>query len=390
MTHSSRNQPPSQSPDEASPRGVASGLSADSWSFPPWPPDWPEIAESIAQAVLRGDWGRYRGESTSELISRMSEFAAAKHVRLVSSGSIGVELALRGLGVSPNDEVVLCGYDYPGNFRAIELIGARPILVDADRASYSIDPNELERVSRRDVSSQAVSSQGVVAVLVSHLYGVPAQIKAIREICDRRGWKLVEDACQTPGMMVQGKPAGSWGDVGVFSFGGSKPLTAGNGGAILTSDDAIASRLSAYLDRPSDSIQLSELQAAALLPQLDRLEQCNQIRGETLAKIFQRVPWMVDCVGERRPGDQSTCYKLAFESENRDSILATLTQLGLPVGPGYRSMHRSSDRRCGKIGSLDRCRTLGDQLCLLDHSAILSVGDPRERLIEALADCRQC
>jgi dTDP-4-amino-4,6-dideoxygalactose transaminase len=383
MTHPSRNETSNQSREEAAQNKVKPQVSADLGTFPSWPPDWSEIGEAIAKAVSCGDWGRYRGESYAELIRRISEFAATKHVRLVGSGSIAIELALRGLGVSQKDQVVLCGYDYPGNFRAIELMGARPVLVDVDRTSYSIDPNELERVS----------SQSVVAVLVSHLYGVPAQIKAIREICDRRGWMLVEDACQTPGMTIQGMPAGSWGDVGVFSFGGSKPLTAGNGGAILTRDNAVATRLGAYLDRPSDSIPLSELQAAALLPQLDRLDQCNQIRGETIQSILQEVPWMVDGVGERRPGDQSTCYKLAFESESRDTesrdaVLASLSQLGLPVGPGYRSMHRSSDRRCGKIGPLDRCRTLDDQLCLLDHSVLLSVGDTRQRLIEVLASCR--
>lgn len=384
MTHSINHnlQPPGHdlhpksSPDDA--------VSADSSRFPPWPPDWPEIAESISRAIARGDWGRYRGESTAELTLQICDFGSAKHCRLVSSGSIGVELALRGVGVMPGDQVVLCGYDYPGNFRAVELLGARPMLVDADPASFSIDPNELENVTHQDV----------VAVLVSHLYGVPAEIKSIREICDQRGWKLVEDACQTPGMQINGRPAGNWGDAAVFSFGGSKPLTAGNGGAILTNHDAIASKLNAYLDRPSDAIPISELQAAALIPQLARLNQCNQIRSETIRQIFQRVPWLVESIGDRQPvyldsadrnsSDLATCYKLAFLCQDRDSVLARLSGRGLPVGPGYRSMHRSSDRRCGKLGDLGQCRALGKQVCLLDHAALLSTGDQRDRLVDSL------
>ena len=354
---------------------AGSELSPVSPLFPPWPPDWPEIADSISQAVARGDWGRYRGKSTDELTRRISEMCSTNRCRLISSGSAGVELALRAVGISPGDQVVLCGYDYPGNFRAIELLGARPLLVDASQVSYSVDPEQLKRVVDRNVK----------AVVVSHLYGIPAEISAVREICDHRGWKLIEDACQTPGMTVDGRNAGSWGDVAVLSFGGSKPLTAGNGGAIVTNDDAIASKWNAWIDRPSDSMPMSELQAAAVLPQLRRLGRCNQIRWETICTIFEQVRWMADAVGNRRPNSQSTCYKLAFLSQDRDSTLHLLSEKGLPVGPGYRSMHRSSDRRCGKIGTLDACRLLGEQLCVLDHAALLSTGDQRDRLIDLLS-----
>ena len=193
-------------------------------SFPTWPPNWPEIADSIARAVQRGDWGRYRGQASAELNARIRQICQVSHCRLVSSGSLGIELALRACGISSQDRVVVCGYDYPGNFRAVELLGALPVLVDAAATSFSVDPEPLQQIADRHIR----------AVIVSHLYGVPAEIQAIREICDRKGWKLIEDACQTPAMNVQGRPAGSWGDVGVLSFGGSKPLTSGNGGALLT------------------------------------------------------------------------------------------------------------------------------------------------------------
>lgn len=348
----------------------------ESRSFPPWPPEWPEIADSIDQAVRRGDWGRYRGQATDELTQKLADLAAAKHCRLVSSGSLGIEIALRGAGVAARDRVALCGYDYPGNFRAIELIGARPVLVDADPASYSADPNQLEQIPENQIT----------AVLVSHLYGIAAQIDQIRELCTRRGWRLIEDACQTPGMDVAGRPAGAWGDVGVMSFGGSKPLTAGNGGALLTSDAAIASRLAAWIDRPSDSMPMSELQAAALLPQLSRLQDCNRARWATTVKILDRVPWFGDAIRQRKPTEQSTFYKLAFQPEDRQQVLTALAARGLPVGSGYRSMHRSSDRRCDKIGPLQECQKLGEQLCLLDHSVLLSAGRQREHLIELLGE----
>src|SRR6056297_209921 len=250
--------------------------------LPSWPPEWPEIAEAVAQAVARGDWGRYRGPNGTRLVERIGELAGVRHARLLCSGSAAVEVALRIAGVSAGQQVALCGYDYPGNFRAIELVGARPLLVDAAKASYSIDPQPLETLAPAAIS----------AVLVSHLYGVPADMPRIADVCRENGWRLIEDACQVPGMRVHGRPAGSWGDVGVFSFGGSKPLTSGNGGALLSNHDAIASRWRAMLDRPSDALPLSELQAAVLLPQLERLAHYNQLRSQTLDGLYQSVPWL--------------------------------------------------------------------------------------------------
>ncbi|MDV6034271.1 MAG: hypothetical protein F9B45_30090 [Phycisphaera sp. RhM] len=171
---------------------------------------------------------------------------------------------------------------------------------------------------------------------------------------------------------------------------GSKPLTAGNGGAVLTDRDPIASRLNAWLDRPSDSAPMSELQAAALLPQLDRLGECNQIRSETVSAITAGVDWIRQATADGQLTPPATFYKFAFLCERRDAMLETLRRAGLPVGPGYRSMHRSSDRRCDKVGPLDRCRLLGEQLCLLDHSALLATGPLRTQLVERLSEAAPC
>ncbi|OYP35525.1 hypothetical protein CGZ80_11845 [Rhodopirellula sp. MGV] len=294
--------------------------------------------------------------------------------RLISSGSLGIELGLMALGVGPGANVAVCAYDYPGNFRAIELLGARPVLVDAALDSYSISPDSL-----RDIESDQVD-----VVIASHLYGVPAQVAEIDAICRDKGWNWVEDACQTPLMAIDGRFAGSHGDLGVLSFGGSKPLTAGNGGAILTRNPLLVSKLNARLDRPSDATPVSSLQAAALLPQLDRIAECNRRRADTVRRIVDEVPWIVESLHGICPAPSATCYKLAFLSPKRDHIVDSLIRAGLPVGAGFRSMHRSSKRRCNKIGELNRSAQLGDQVCLLDHRALLAQGDSQDRLIECL------
>ncbi len=219
--------------------------------LPCWPPNWPEIQASIVESLTDGTWGRYRGPRVGALRERLMALCQSAHVRPVSSGSLGVELALRSVGVGPGTSVALCGYDYPGNFRAVELLGGRPVLIDAAEDAFSLAADQLSEIS----AINPFDAPPIHSVIVSHLYGSPASIRSIREICDRRGWKLIEDACQVPGMMVDGKPAGSWGDVGVLSFGGSKPLSAGCGGALLSNDDLLAAKWKSLLDRPVTELE---------------------------------------------------------------------------------------------------------------------------------------
>ena len=143
--------------------------------IPVWPPKWPEIRESLDRCFESGQWGRYEGETLTKLREKLSESLLGRHCRLVASGSFGVEIALRGLGVATGDEVILCAYDYPGNFRAVESVGARPVLIDADPNGYSVNPSDMD----------AAASPEVKAVIVSHLYGIAADIEPIREHCDR-------------------------------------------------------------------------------------------------------------------------------------------------------------------------------------------------------------
>ncbi|MEL6105760.1 MAG: aminotransferase class I/II-fold pyridoxal phosphate-dependent enzyme [Planctomycetota bacterium] len=340
--------------------------------LPVWPPQWPEIRQSIDRCFESGDWGRYDSGITVELVGRLSRLADGRHCRLVSSGSLGIEIALRTAGVKPGDEVILCAYDYPGNFRAVESVGAKPVLVDVEEDRYSAAVTEIDRAR----------SPAVKAVIVSHLYGLAADIEPIRQLCDDSGWKLIEDACQVPGMTIAGKTAGSWGDVGVLSFGGSKPLTAGRGGALLTADDAVIARLKSLLDRPSDATGMGPLQAAALLPQLDRLAECNRHRAQAIEWLREPLA-KSQCLLPEAPRE-STFYKLAFRVANRAPWLEEFSRRGLPVGVGYRSMHRCSDRRARKVSPLERSQALAESVCLLDHRALLTPEGDRNQLVAAM------
>ena len=217
--------------------------SVDSAPFQ-WPFANEAIRNAVSEAMSDGSWGQYDGRWTQNLIELLKQNFQSKEAMLCSSGTIAVELALRGAGVQADSEVVLAGYDFPGNFRAIEAIGARPVLVDVVPNGWVLNAEQL---------ADALTPQ-TSAVIVSHLHGQVADLEQIQAVIHdhnlsgERQVILVEDACQVPGGSLHGKPLGSWGDVSALSFGGSKLLSAGRGGAILTDHSDILQRAKSLLN----------------------------------------------------------------------------------------------------------------------------------------------
>lgn len=235
---------------------------------PEWPPDDPAVAESLRECFRSGDWGRYHGRFTAELQERLSQAWDVRHVRLMCSGTAAIEAALRAVPVRPGDEVVLAAYDFKANFTNVVQLGAVPVLVDVRPGDWQIDPQQVAEAS----------SSRTRAVIVSHLHGGIAPVEEIVRWAHARNVAVIEDACQAPGSRIGGRIAGTIGDLGVVSFGGSKTLSAGRGGAVFTNDDACAQRIHLWDERGNRAYPLSELQAAALLPQLDALPQRNRHR----------------------------------------------------------------------------------------------------------------
>ena len=349
------------------------------FSCPAWPLPRPEIDQAVRDAMKSGDWGHYQSAIHDVLRKQLGQMYGVDSVRLTCSGTASIEISLRAAGVGPGDEVIVAAFDYPGNFRSIELVGARPVLVDVDEVVFSISPSLLK----------AAESPSVKALLVSHLYGHFADVHEIRRFCDEQGWVLIEDACQVPGMKSGSCYAGSTGDLGTISFGGSKPLSSGCGGAVLTSQSRRIAKMSSLVDRPSDAFALSTLQAAVLVPQLDDLHQWNQRRDEcarVIAAAAERFPtWMVHCNAAQ--GVAPAYYKLAFSAttgEQRARVVSSAERYGLPIGEGFRSMHHCSEKRCRKPVALDSAKRFGETVFVLDHRALLVNDNQRDELLDAL------
>ncbi|TWU42328.1 DegT/DnrJ/EryC1/StrS family aminotransferase [Novipirellula artificiosorum] len=358
--------------------------------LPKWPPQSAEIESAALECLKTGDWGRYDSNAKRELMDQLCNAFAAEHVRLCCSGTAAIELCLRAAGVGRGDEVIISAFDYPGNLRSVELLGARPVLVNASKTNFGPD---LESVSL--VAHDRATNSAVRAVIASHLYGHASEMEHLRQICDDRNWTLIEDVCQCPGMVYPnqaGDPviASAYGHIATLSFGGSKPLTAGNGGAILTSDPRLAARLASLVDRPSDAFPLSPLQAAVLIPQINRLIETNVHRQRVALRIdveLRRRGTPIQCLIESASEIEPTYYKLAMlasSRSDRDEIVRRAHQQGMPIGESFRSMSKVSERRCRKPVPLDQADDYSDRLCLLDHRALLIEEDLVPRLVDRI------
>ena len=362
------------------------------------------VKAALVTAAEDGSWRQYEGPRLAKLRTVLAESLDRKHIRLCCSGTFAVELALRSLKLPTNAEVLLAGYDFPGNFRAIQDAGASVCLCDVEANNWVPTADSLE---------QAVGPN-TKAIVVSHLHGALAPMPSICQWAKQRGLFVIEDACQAHGASIDGKPAGSWGDLGVFSFGGSKLIAAGRGGAVVTNDDHCAQRMTVFCERGNDSFALSELQAAVILPQLTHLQSDHALRLDAASDFFKamsRFEWLslyplleTGCpLRETGIIEQPAFYKIglllkpailnstlvqqvvhetASQSESplstaREWVLGKLaeyqTNTGhtLEMGVGFKGFVKRSASRCRQPVPLDNSRIAADATLVLHHSHLL-------------------
>ena len=354
--------------------------------FPKGPPEWPgglpEVRDALVEAWADGAWGRYDGPLVETLQQTAADWLGRQHALGVASGTLGLELALRALGVgNPNGNradnrmgVALCDYDYPGNFLTIHHLGAVPILVDTDPQTGQMCPASLVR-------AMAQSQVPVKAVVSSILHGSSPDFLAIASVCEKAGVPLIEDACQAVGGAVGGKRHGSHGAVSIWSFGGSKLLSAGRGGMVFTDDPGLAQRMRLANTRGSVVAGLSELQAAAVLGQWPHLESRHAQRAleaNALRTALADVPGVRVPKAMAEPKD-AAYYKFDFwldaPTERFEWALSALKNEGLAIDRGFRSLSlgRSPSRFHAPVG-LQTSQTDSPRRVVLHHPVLLDEG----------------
>ncbi|MDA8353230.1 MAG: DegT/DnrJ/EryC1/StrS family aminotransferase [Firmicutes bacterium] len=251
-----------------------------------------EIHREIRDVLDRGQFIMGRASKALE-----EEIARCCHTRYgigVNSGTDALFLALYALGIGEGDEVITSPYTFFATVEAIVHTGARPVLADIETDTYQLDPAQVE---------QAITPR-TKAILPVHLFGHPADMSTLTSIARRHRLAVVEDACQAIGAEIDGKPVGSWGDVGCFSFYPTKNLGGiGDGGMITTSDSDLYEKLQSlrahgtyrkyHHSRFGFNSRLDEVQAAVLRVKLPYLKHWNRRRGllaSRYRKAFQSLP----------------------------------------------------------------------------------------------------
>tara|TARA_R110002124_G_scaffold227889_2_gene393274 strand:+ start:23499 stop:24692 length:1194 start_codon:yes stop_codon:yes gene_type:complete len=236
-----------------------------------------------------------------------AERMQSKHCQLVSSGTSALTVALASAGIGAGDEVIMPTFTFVASFESIMMLGAVPVLVDIDD-TLTLDPKAVEA---------AITSK-TRCIMPVHMCGSMADLGALKAICDKHDLLLLEDACQAIGGTYEGKPLGSYGDLGCFSFDYVKTITCGEGGGIITNSEKFAINADQYQDHGHDHIgndrgaethptlgynfRISELNAAVGIAQLDKLDGILKLQKRNYL-IMREVLETVEGVTFRRVPD---------------------------------------------------------------------------------------
>ena len=271
-----------------------------------------EEEQAAARVIAGRALFRYMPEAT-ESDSFEKEFAAAlgtPHAMLTSSGTGALICGLAGLGIGPGDEVLMPAYAYVADVIAVLAVGAVPVICEIDE-SLSLDPAEIGR--RRTPRTKAV--------MPVHMSGIPSDMDPILTAARQYGLAVIEDACQAIGGSYRGRRLGTLGDVGAFSFHQAKIITAGEGGALVTADDAVRERAfvmhdaSSYYDGVSFQapvfaglqFRISEIAAAILRVQLTRLPEILDRLRDNRRRLLAALAPLTGVAEARLHDEEGTC-----------------------------------------------------------------------------------
>jgi len=339
--------------------------------------------EEIDQAILRAlEAGTYiLGNEVAAFEKEFADYLGVGSAIGVGNGTDALHLALRACNIGRGDIVITVSHTAVATVAAIELAGARPLLVDIDSASLTIDPQRVEDAIRQYQESREKSDGGrLKAIVPVHLYGQSCDMASIADIAKRHDLTIIEDCAQSLGAATDGRTTGTWGDIASFSFYPTKNLGAlGDGGAVVTNDAALATKArelreygwrQRYISEARGmNTRLDELQAAILRIKLRYLDEENSQRRR-IARQYSNALSTADLIlPVSRDHETHAYHQYVVRSKLRDDLRAflktnsvgTLIHYPVPVHlqPAYHSRVmigygglENTERVCQEILSL--------------------------------------
>lgn len=300
----------------------------------------PVISEKAKEAVMDVlDSGMIAdGEVVREFEQEFSEYVGVDHAVATSSGTTALHAMLEAAGIGEGDVVLTSPFSFIASANAVVHADATPVFADVREDTYNLDPESTRRV---------IEEHGdVTAILPVHLYGLPADMDAFREIASEHGLKLFEDAAQAHGAVYDGRKTGSLGDAAAFSFYPTKNMTTGEGGMITTDDKEIAAKARQLINHGRTSkyehefigynYRMTNIQAAIGRDQLQRLPEWVEKRRRNASLLTDGLKEYVD-IGTPlvSNGYKHSYHQYTVRTPERDRLIADLEEAGIGYGVYY-------------------------------------------------------
>jgi perosamine synthetase len=317
---------------------------------------------------LDSTWISSIGAFIERFEERFADYCQTAYAVSCCNGTVALHLALLGLGIGPGDEVLVPSLTYVASANAVRYCGAEPVFVDSDRRTWNLDPAD----ARRKITPRTR------AILAVHLYGKPAPMAELLAIAREHGLKVVEDAAEAIGVTYRGRPAGSLADVATFSFFGNKVITCGEGGMVLTHDEALARKIRQLKGQGQDferrywfpvvgyNYRMTNIQAALGLAQLERIGEYLAARDEIEAWYRQELAGCEEVsLAARDEGERSVCWLFSLVLRRhagaaRDVVIARLRQAGVDSRPFFYPCHVLPPYLAGRPADCPGAEWLGE------------------------------
>lgn len=341
--------------------------------------------------TLRRDW-LTEGQHAERFLADILAHTGARHGVLAPNGTLGLFLALVALDLPRDSEILIPSFTFFASASAAVFAGLRPVFVDADPHTFNLDVDALESL----VSDQTS------AIMPVGVYGQTPPMERIGAFAARHGLKVIEDAAQLFGVTYRGRHAGTWGDVGVISFFADKTITTGEGGVVLTDDDALHTRLKLLRNQGREhsgtfiheslgmNFRVTDMQCAVGNAQLRKLPRIVARKQHNYARYAAALAGVTGVrLQSVQDGSTHVPFRFPLLTDRRAEVVSALEDAGIQTRGFFYPLHRQPALRTYGRGALPVSEELYDKgVCLPVHAAVRDEDiDEMCRIIRGVHEC---